>query len=921
MIITLLEFLHADYRHVSHVNIGDSVINLPQGNLDKKTSKLWSPYHLVLGKDKIIGKRSFDLPPTLSTSLFVFDWDFNTTPELNFNHFRHKTHSGRWRIIIPLARSITIEPSKYKLTYFKVAKAVGLLNGKLKIDEHTSQMTSFFMLPPKNEKLEYIECDNGDLGEDKINSADLDDFEKSVIMNLCDLDDWSIGRIRSLHDSFKNMAAFSDVKFFISCPWTNCHDSKDSHYGDLSVNTPNYKNNQSANIFCYHSSCKANLIRELDASGRYRDMNKVSKNNDRADIDFRTLSYTELWFMYGILNKKWGLDWIERQYLPVDLVDKENDLRLLRNRPEIDASILDSILFDENIIYDLGETIDGVFYPGDLTYYMYNGVAYEPITETFIEDKLSGSIKAWYRYKFWSLAPSYSYAMTNHKNELLSYMRGRGMRDVKKISGLTLQNGILEFAKVGDLRNKKLEVTFRKHSKDKFLTHTLPYDYDPEATCPNWLELLRTYFGSNTDIVRMLGQFFGICLTDWRDYECFLLMYGVPRSGKGTICNALMRLVGGTPGHLKNLMTETGQAEIARYKVACFDEEFSNADKDLIAELKKLSSNDPLRCRTLWKTGVISNSFPKMVFAFNHVPRNFNGDDAMFARARVIQFNKSFVDCEDPDIKNEVIPSECSGILNWALSHLQDVVDNKGVMSVKSAVQKLKAEMPTREAQILYALDGKLPIGQRIYLDEIKTLLHMAALPQSLTNAPDLPTLLEGLLIKSRGNARKNKYTLDADYLYAYMEKHGIQSKLYIMVIKDNYLEYKMRTLLLEYKTLMGAERDHGVLLLFKDCVIYSSVQSADVVMKKNNKKLMAALISRYQNLKVESDKFENLSYPEGKVILGEFGIYHDWWGWDDEGAKVFMEAHPHLYYEYVDRMAINHRIAKREGDITCQTK
>jgi len=62
---------------------------------------------------------------------------------------------------------------------------------------------------------------------------------------------------------------------------------------------------------------------------------------------------------------------------------------------------------------------------------------------------------------------------------------------------LTMQNGLY------DLFEHKLV----EHTPSIFTTNLLPYDYDPEAQCPRWLQYLDEVFMSDADTIKFFTGF------------------------------------------------------------------------------------------------------------------------------------------------------------------------------------------------------------------------------------------------------------------------------------------------------------------------------------------------------------------------------------------------------------------------------
>ncbi|MCL1474411.1 DUF3854 domain-containing protein [Argonema antarcticum] len=86
------------------------------------------------------------------------------------------------------------------------------------------------------------------------------------------------------------------------------------------------------------------------------------------------------------------------------------------------------------------------------------------------------------------------------------------------------------------------------HSKEDYLTNSLPYDYDAKADCPDWLDFLEAIFKdqSATDLIQAIFKW--ILLPKPKDENAeiqkSLLLIGRPGTGKGTFLDVLTWLVG-----------------------------------------------------------------------------------------------------------------------------------------------------------------------------------------------------------------------------------------------------------------------------------------------------------------------------------------------------------------------------------------
>ncbi|MCP3896094.1 MAG: hypothetical protein GY706_15915, partial [Bacteroides sp.] len=90
------------------------------------------------------------------------------------------------------------------------------------------------------------------------------------------------------------------------------------------------------------------------------------------------------------------------------------------------------------------------------------------------------------------------------KANFIHFAIGNDMVDDDKayedqIRYLTLQNGLYDLS-----QHKLIE-----HSPEIFTTNLLPYDYDPAAVCPRWLQYLDEVFISDAETIKFVQEAVG----------------------------------------------------------------------------------------------------------------------------------------------------------------------------------------------------------------------------------------------------------------------------------------------------------------------------------------------------------------------------------------------------------------------------
>lgn len=259
---------------------------------------------------------------------------------------------------------------------------------------------------------------------------------------------------------------------------------------------------------------------------------------------------------------------------------------------------------------------------------------------------------------------------------------------------LQLKNGDLILT-INESDSTELLIAFKGCSPYEIADNKLAYEYDTSATCPFWLALLDDYFDKDRTCIKLLQQFFGICLTDWRHYECFLILYGVWRSGKGVIAETLQKLTKSTTCKPELLDKLDVLGRISPYKMVFMDEADKVANGQSFTDTLKRLTTTGLICTSRQGSTSLFDSpvFPKIVLSFNAIPETLVADHALAARMRALYFRKTFAGEEDSTIKTIRLPRELPGILNWALEGLREAVKDGRVVHNTEHEQVILEEM------------------------------------------------------------------------------------------------------------------------------------------------------------------------------------------------------------------------------------
>lgn len=235
-------------------------------------------------------------------------------------------------------------------------------------------------------------------------------------------------------------------------------------------------------------------------------------------------------------------------------------------------------------------------------------------------------------------------------------------------------------------------VVLRPSTPRYFSTWSLPFDYDENAECPNWLKFLNTVFEGDPESVRLVQQWFGYCISGRTDLEKILLIVGPTRSGKGTIAEVLEAMIGSRNYEsftLKSLSGEFGLQNLVG-KSVMVDSDARSALKaedmqTAIERLLSISANDKVIVNRKNKLPISVRLGIRPVIMSNELPSFMDSSNAINDRMVLLKMRKSFLGKEDTGLKKRLV-SEVQGVFNWALEGLADLDEHRKLIQPASAL-------------------------------------------------------------------------------------------------------------------------------------------------------------------------------------------------------------------------------------------
>jgi len=229
---------------------------------------------------------------------------------------------------------------------------------------------------------------------------------------------------------------------------------------------------------------------------------------------------------------------------------------------------------------------------------------------------------------------------------------------------LNVANGVL------DLRSGQIVA----HESSQRFTYALSVDYDVQADTAAFTEFLQGAVGGGDEVVTWLQTWLGYCLTGNTNLEQLLYIHGPTRSGKGTLTETLLTLMGRTARSVDftsftaKREADTQNFDLAPLKAArlVIASESNHGAELNAAKIKGITGGDEVTCAFKHRDVFTYRPQFKVVLVSNH-PLNVDvDDDAAWTRVRVVEFPNGHAGSEDYGLKARMrSPEMLRGVLAW----------------------------------------------------------------------------------------------------------------------------------------------------------------------------------------------------------------------------------------------------------------
>jgi len=216
------------------------------------------------------------------------------------------------------------------------------------------------------------------------------------------------------------------------------------------------------------------------------------------------------------------------------------------------------------------------------------------------------------------------------------------------------------------------------HCREHYRTTQIPVAYDENATAPETEKYLESCFEDDSDRQEkmiLVCELLGYSLLASAKYETFVILIGSGANGKSVLIDLLISLVGSenAAGVQPSKFDSPFQRAYLNHKLVNAVSELAVGEEIKDAQMKAITSGEKITCEHKFKDPFDMQPYCTIWLATNHMPHTRDFSPALFRRARIITFNRTFDDWEqDKNLKSK-LQSELSGVLNLALAGIAGV--------------------------------------------------------------------------------------------------------------------------------------------------------------------------------------------------------------------------------------------------------
>ena len=250
------------------------------------------------------------------------------------------------------------------------------------------------------------------------------------------------------------------------------------------------------------------------------------------------------------------------------------------------------------------------------------------------------------------------------------------------------------------------------------ITNKINFDYNPNAKSELVKNTMKKISCNNDEITMLLYEVAGYCLFRKSELGKSFILTGSGANGKSTYLDMIRTMLGAnniSSLDLSELCSEFKNATIVG-KLANIGDDISGDFIPDVSIFKKLCTGEALTFNEKFKTPYQSESYAKLLFSANEVPRMGKSRDSYAIKRRVVlvPFKARFTK-DDPDyspfIKYELRePQNIEYLIKMAIEGLKCVLENKEFTTCDLVEQEMDSYEAANNSVVSFINDGECKI-------------------------------------------------------------------------------------------------------------------------------------------------------------------------------------------------------------------
>lgn len=212
------------------------------------------------------------------------------------------------------------------------------------------------------------------------------------------------------------------------------------------------------------------------------------------------------------------------------------------------------------------------------------------------------------------------------------------------------------------------------HTPSYLSTSQIPIPFVHGAKAPRWQQFLMEISDDDPEMVKLLQQIAGYCLTTDMSFSKAFIFYGMGANGKSMFTRMLAKVVGNDAVSSINLNTinrQYGLYGLVGKKLNLIDEISGNYFESNV--IKGLISGERMSVEVKYRPEPLEFiPTAKLIFSVNELPKINDTTPGLYRRFIIVPFDRSFEGNPDLGLEQK-LTDELPGILNWAIEGLKSL--------------------------------------------------------------------------------------------------------------------------------------------------------------------------------------------------------------------------------------------------------